>query len=32
MIYPEEMFATAQADLDKILATAARMELITELP
>ena len=32
VIYPEEMFATAQADLDKILATAARMELITELP
>ena len=32
VIYPEEMFATAQADLDKILATAARMELVTELP
>ncbi|MEK9739486.1 MAG: hypothetical protein VW438_07135, partial [Euryarchaeota archaeon] len=32
VIYPEEMFAAAQADLDEILATAARMELVTELP
>ena len=32
VIYPEDMFAAAKSDLDKILATAARMELVTELP
>ena len=32
VVYPEDMFAAAKSDLDKILATAARMELVTELP
>ena len=32
VIYPEDMFAAAQSDLDEILTTAARMELATELP
>ena len=32
VIYPEDMFAAAQSDLDEILSTAARMELATELP
>ena len=32
VVYPEDMFAAAKSDLDKILTTAARMELVTELP
>lgn len=32
VIYPVEMFEQAQAQIDDILATAARMELATELP
>ena len=32
VIYPAEMFEQAQARIDDILATAARMELATELP
>lgn len=32
VIYPAEMFAKAQAEIDEILAQAARMELATELP
>ena len=32
MVYPDDMFVAAKSDLDKILATAARMELVTELP
>ena len=32
VVYPDDMFVAAKSDLDKILATAARMELVTELP
>ena len=32
VIYPEDMFAAAQSELDDILTTAAGMELATELP
>ena len=32
VIYPAEMFAQAQDEIDDILAQAARMELATELP
>lgn len=32
VIYPKEMFESAQAELDEILRTAARIDLATELP